>query len=149
MRHVRGKRMVRIRVAELRDHLRQPADVGRHARRLAELHGCGPPVQVARAVHQLEEEVAHIHRPRKRAQLVNERLGAFGRPRAHPERGDLVAGIAQHAQHRDDVAALRPVVEPVPTDDHMRQPLGGEGRRDRGRDRVGAAEHRDLRKGYA
>src|SRR5881227_2140671 len=50
-------------------------------------------MEPSEAVHQLEEEVAHIHRPRKRAQLVNERLGAFGRPGAHSERGDLVAGV--------------------------------------------------------
>ena len=149
MSQVRSERMVRLGFAELRDHLSQPADVGRDACCLARVHRRGPPVQVARAVHQVEEEVPDIHRLRERAQLINEGFRALRRPGSNSKCGDLVATVAQHPQHRDHVADLRSVVEPMPADDHVWKARGGESSGHRSRDRVGAAEHRDLGEGQA
>ena len=124
--HERVERVVRRRLAEVGDILREPAHVG----------GGG----ISRLLHQLEEEVADVEAPGDLRQPLEQRPLGRGR---RAGQGDRVAWVTDHAQHRDHVPDLGQVVEAVATHNHVRDVRLGEPGRDRARDGVGAAEHRD------
>ena len=132
--HERVERSIERCLTELGHVLRESADVGH---RLWHLY------EIPRLLHQLEEEVAHVDLGGGRSESLEQGLhGAGGRAR----QGDAVGWIADHAQHRDQVSDLGQVVESMTADDDVRHAFRCQRARDRTRDGVGTAQHRDGRR---
>ena len=111
------ERMIGRGFAKLRDHLCKAARVRGSARRLAGFKPGSQPLEVARLLHQLEEQIAHVEVCRGRGKTFDQRWHRrHGGPPADPSQSNQIAGNPHHAEDRDQVFDLRPVMKTTPTD---------------------------------
>ena len=119
--HVCVERMIGRGFAKLRDHLCKAARVRGCARRLAGFEPGSQPLEIARLLHQLEEQVAHVEVCRGRGKTFDQRWHRrHGGPPADPSQSNQIAANPHHAKDRDQVFDLRPVMKTTPTDHDVR-----------------------------